>query len=44
MWHLGTWVSGGLVSAGGMLELDDLLALFQPKQFYDSVSQLHKHS
>ena len=31
MWHLGTWVSGGLGSAGFTVGLEDLKALFQPK-------------
>lgn len=28
MWHLETWVSGGLDSAGGMVGLDDLREVF----------------
>lgn len=33
MWHLGTWVSGGLGSAGLKIGLDDLRGLVQPKWF-----------
>lgn len=35
-WHLGTRVSGGLVSAGGMAGFHDLTRFFQLKPFYDS--------
>lgn len=31
MWHLGTWISGDLGSAGLMVGLDHLHLLFQPK-------------
>lgn len=35
MWYLGTWVSGGLVSARLTVALNDFKGLFLPKQFYD---------
>lgn len=38
MWHLVTWLSGGLVSAGGEPGLD-LRVLFQPQCCCDSVSK-----
>lgn len=28
LWHLGTWVKGGLGSAEGMAGLDDLMSFF----------------
>lgn len=34
---MGTWVSGGLGSAGLAVGLDGLRGLFQPKRFHDSV-------
>lgn len=37
MWHLGTWSSGGLVSVGFTIGLEDLEGLLQPKRFYDSM-------
>lgn len=36
MWHLGTWASGGLGSAGFMVGLEDSGGLFQLKWFWDS--------
>lgn len=33
LWHLGTWFSGALGTAGGMVGLNNLRGLFQPKQF-----------
>lgn len=36
-WHLGTWVSGGLGTAGGTVGLDDLRGLLQALQFCDPV-------
>lgn len=38
MWHLGTWLNDGLVSAGLVVGIDDLKDLFPPKQFSDSVT------
>lgn len=38
MWHLGTWFSGGLVSAGGMVGLDDPRGLYNPN---DSMTLYH---
>lgn len=35
MWHLGTWVRGGLGSAGGMAGSNNPIDLSQPKQFND---------
>lgn len=37
MWHLGTWVSGGLGSAEGTAGVD-LRGLFHPKRFYVSMT------
>lgn len=36
MWHLGTWLSGGLGSAGLTAGLDDLRGLFQAGLLCDS--------
>lgn len=36
--NLGTWISGGHGSAGGMVELYDPGGIFQPKQFHNSLS------
>lgn len=36
MWHLGTWLSSGLGSAGSRVGFKDLRHLFQPKWFYGS--------
>lgn len=30
VWHLGTWLRGGLGSCGGAVGLDDLKGVFQP--------------
>lgn len=38
MWHVGTWVSGGLGSAGGTAGLSNHRGLSQSKQFHDSSS------
>lgn len=40
MWYLGTWLNGGLNSAGLTFGLDGLGDLFQP--FYDSMILLSK--
>lgn len=46
MWHVGTWVSDGLGSAGLMAGLDDndnyddLKHIFQLKKFCDSTSEM----
>jgi len=37
MWHLGTWLSGGLGSVRLMIGINDLKDIFQPKWFYDSM-------
>lgn len=37
VWHLGTWVIGGLGSAEGVAGLGGLRRLFQPKQICGSV-------
>lgn len=36
MWHMGTWVNGGLGSAGSLVGLDNLRGVFQNKLFYNS--------
>lgn len=40
MWHLGTWPSGGLGSAGLMVALDDIKGLFPHKWFREIVSMV----
>lgn len=35
MWHLETWVSGGLGNVGLVAGLSHLKGLFQSKSFYD---------
>lgn len=40
MWDLGTWVSGGLGSAGGTVGFDGLRGLFQPQLFCDSTGYI----
>jgi len=39
MWHLGTWFSGGLGSVRLTVGLDDFKGLFQPKRFYDCMTE-----
>lgn len=43
MWHFGTWVKGGLGSVGGLVGLDELKGVFQPKLFYNSVFAVRSH-
>lgn len=40
MWHLGTWFSGGLVSAGLMVGLGDLRAFPTPSESIISCTTL----
>lgn len=35
MWHLRTWLSGGLGGTRLTVDLNDLKGLFQSNQFYD---------
>lgn len=39
MWHLGTWVSGGLGVVELMVGANDLKGFFHPKPFFDSISK-----
>lgn len=39
MWHLGTWLSGGLGSAGVTVGLDGCKGFFQPEQFCSEEQQ-----
>lgn len=39
IWHLGMWFSGEHSSAGLTAGLDDLTVLFQPKRFYDPMTE-----